>query len=134
MDGCVKCRKMFKKTSGVVAPLSNSGNIEKVWHLLLQNCHLLLHLIIDELDTCKDTYGKGKRKVCSCFVLHAGTAEWEEDRVAARQDLIEMMDSDPDYFKRIVTGDESWCFAYEPVTKRQSSVWVGENSPQPQKL
>lgn len=131
----MKCRKMFKKTSGVVAPLSNSGNIEKVWHLLLQNCHLLLHMIIDELDASKDTYGKLLLKIWkkeSLLVLC--TARTEENRVAACQDLTEMMDSDPDFFKRIVTGDESWCFAYEPVTKRQSSAWVGENSPQPQKL
>jgi hypothetical protein len=31
-------------------------------------------------------------------------------------------------------GDETWCFAYEPKTKRHSSEWVGETSPQPKKL
>ena len=31
-------------------------------------------------------------------------------------------------------GDETWCFAYEPETKRQSSVWVDETSPRPKKL
>ena len=36
--------------------------------------------------------------------------------------LSEMADSDPDYFKEIVTGDESWRFAYDPATKQQSSV------------
>jgi hypothetical protein len=25
-------------------------------------------------------------------------------------------------------GDETWCFAYDPETKRQSSEWVGETS------
>jgi len=30
-------------------------------------------------------------------------------------------------------GDETWCFAYDPETKRQSSEWVGETSPLPKK-
>ena len=35
---------------------------------------------------------------------------------------------------KIITGDETWCFAYDPETKRQSFEWVGETSPRPKKL
>ena len=31
-------------------------------------------------------------------------------------------------------GEENWCFANDPETKRQSSEWVGETSPWPKKL
>jgi len=31
-------------------------------------------------------------------------------------------------------GDETWCFASDPETKRQNSEWVGETSPQLKKL
>jgi len=48
--------------------------------------------------------------------------------------LIATADSDPDFFKKIVTGIEMWCFAYNPTTKRQSTAWVGETSPRPKKL
>jgi hypothetical protein len=34
------------------------GNIEKVWQLLLQNCHLSLQMIADEPDISKDTVQK----------------------------------------------------------------------------
>ena len=34
-----------------------------------------------------------------------------------------------DVFK-IVTGDESWIYAYEPETKQQSTVWFYEDEPQ----
>jgi len=34
---------------------------------------------------------------------------------------------------KIITGDETTCFAYDPETKRQSSEWVGETSPRPKK-
>jgi len=31
-------------------------------------------------------------------------------------------------------GDETWCFADDPESKRQISEWVGEISPRPKKL
>jgi hypothetical protein len=37
-------------------------------------------------------------------------------------------------FNKIIMGDETWWFAYDPETKQQSSEWVGETSPQPKKL
>jgi hypothetical protein len=38
------------------------------------------------------------------------------------------------FFNKIITGDETWCFAFDPETKRESSEWVGETSPRPKKL
>jgi hypothetical protein len=35
------------------------------------------------------------------------------------------------FFEKIITGDVTWCSAYDPETKRQSSEWVGETSLQP---
>jgi hypothetical protein len=34
----------------------------------------------------------------------------------------------------IITGDETWCFDYDPETKQESSEWVGETSPPPKEL
>ena len=45
-----------------------------------------------------------------------------------------MADADKKLFNKIVKEDETWCFAYDPETKRQSSEWVGETSPRPKKL
>jgi hypothetical protein len=45
-----------------------------------------------------------------------------------------MADADKNFFNKIITGDEPWCFAYDPETKRQSSEWVGETSPRPKKM
>ena len=38
------------------------------------------------------------------------------------------------FFNNILTGDETWCFACDTETKRQSSEWVGETSPRPKIL
>ena len=75
-----------------------------------------------------------KWKICSCFVSHSLTPEQKDQRIAACRDFIATADSDPDFFKKIVTGDETWCFAYDPTTKHQSTAWVGETLPRPKKL
>ena len=34
---------------------------------------------------------------------------------------------------KVITGDESWVFDYDPETKRQSEEWHMKSSPHPQK-
>jgi hypothetical protein len=76
----------------------------------------------------------GKRKLCATFVPHSVTSEQREDRDTSCQDIIAMADADKNFFNKIITGDDTWCFALDPETKRQSSEWVGEISPRPKKL
>jgi hypothetical protein len=76
----------------------------------------------------------GKRKLCAHFVAHSLTPEQSEDRVTSCQDIIAMADADKTFFNKFITGDETWCFACDPETKRQSCEWVGETSPQLKKL
>jgi len=126
--------------SGRPTECRNYNNVEKISQLLLQNRHLSLRMLADEVNIGKDTVRKTaaedlrKRKICSRFVPQSLTPEQKDRRIAACRDLIATADSDPDFFKKIVTGDERWIFAYDPTTKRQSAVWVGETSPRPKKL
>jgi hypothetical protein len=78
--------------------------------------------------------GFGKEKVVCMFVPHSLTPEQREDRVASCQDIIAMADADKNFFNKIITRDETWCFVYDPETKQQSSEWVGETYPQLKKL
>ena len=36
-------------------------------------------------------------------------------------------------FDRVITGDETWCFHYDPETKPQSMHWKTQNLPGPKK-
>jgi hypothetical protein len=76
----------------------------------------------------------GKRKFCASFVPHSLKPEQREDRVTSCKDIIAMADADRNFFNKIITGEETWCFAYDPKTKLQSSEWVGETSPRLKKL
>jgi len=94
-------------------------------------------MLAEEVNIDKDTVRKivvedlRKQKICSRFVPHSLTPDQKDRRIAARRDLIATAESDPDFFKKIVTGDDTWRFAYDPSTKRQSAAWVGETSPRP---
>jgi hypothetical protein len=80
----------------------------------------------------KDDFGK--IQLCARFVLHYLTPEQREDRVTTCQDIIAMADAGKRIFNKTITGDETWYFAYDPETKRQSSEWDGETSPRTKKL
>jgi len=41
--------------------------------------------------------------------------------------------SEPGFLQRLITGDETWVFEYDPTTKRQSSEWQTSESPRPKK-
>jgi transposase len=98
--------------SGRPTECRNDNNVEKISQLLLQNRHLSLRMIADEVNIGKDTVRKivvedlRKRKICSRFVPHSLTPEQKDWRTAACRDLTAIADSDPDIFKKIVTGGD----------------------------
>jgi hypothetical protein len=59
----------------------------------------------------------GRRKLCARFVPHSLTPEQREDRITSCQDIIAMADADKNFCNKIITVDETWCFACDPETK-----------------
>ena len=48
-------------------------------------------------------------------------------------DLLDRFEREPDFFNRVITGDESWILEYDSETKRQSREWHTANSSRPKK-
>jgi hypothetical protein len=38
-------------------------------------------------------------------------------------ELKKQVRNDPDFLSKVITGDESWIYGYDPETKQQSSQW-----------
>ena len=57
----------------------------------------------------------------------------KENRVQVCQDILKQLEITPDLLSRVVTGDESWIFEYDPFIKRQSLEWKSASSPRPKK-
>ena len=125
--------------SGHPSTARTDENMESVHHLLTEDNCTTLQMITDRLSIGKETVcwivteDLGKRKICTRFVPHASTTEQKQERVAYCQDLL-LMGQDERFWDNIITGDETWCFAYDPATKQQSADWVAQNSPKPNKM
>lgn len=113
--------------------------IERVRNMLARDRRLTLRLMAEELSISKDTVrtivreNLGKRKICSRFVPHMLTDDQKAKRKEAAGDLITMCDRDPSFLRTIVTGDETWCYQFDPDSKRQSMEWRSPSSPRPKK-
>ena len=49
------------------------------------------------------------------------------------QDIIEHLQIEPDLLCRVITGDKTWIFEYDPETKCQSCQWKSVMLPKPKK-
>ncbi|UYV61355.1 hypothetical protein LAZ67_1004535 [Cordylochernes scorpioides] len=47
--------------------------------------------------------------------------------------MLEMTRTDPEWKDKIITGDETWVYGYDPETKCQSAEWRGQGEPRPKK-
>ncbi len=57
------------------------------------------------------------------------------NRVDICNDWMDQVLADPTVIDRIVTGDESWVWCYDPESKRESSQWIRRGiDPRPQKF
>jgi [histone H3]-lysine36 N-dimethyltransferase SETMAR len=103
-------------------PRASIRNLSAELHI----SHGTVHTILTE-DLCL-------KKINSCFVPHMLTAEQKEKRVRLADELIIAADNNRDFLKQIVTGDESWCYQYEPSTKRQTAEWLPRGADRPKKV
>ena len=112
--------------SGHPSTARTDENVESVHCLLTEDHHATLQVIADRLNIREETVRRivtedlGKRKICARFVPHALTTEQKQERVVHCQDLL-LMGQDERFWENIITGDETWRFAYDPATKRQSA-------------
>jgi Fe-S-cluster containining protein len=125
--------------SGRPTTIRTDDNIAAVNKMVKEYRNVMSQLIADTLCIHKTVVLRilredlKKQKLCSRFVPHALTREKMDERVAVCQDLLNMINSDKNFLDKVITSDESWCFAYDPETKCQSSERVGEHSPRPKK-
>ena len=74
-------------------------------------------------------------KVCSTWVQHLLTPVQRHERVEASEELLARYEKEGnDFLFRIITGDESWFYYYQPESKQLSKQWKRGDSPSPTKL
>jgi hypothetical protein len=63
------------------------------------------------------------RLIAAKFVHRLLTNDQKQRRVKMCLELREKANEDSAFFSRIITGDKSWIYGYDPETKQQSSQW-----------
>jgi len=72
-------------------------------------------------------------RVAAKFVPRILTADQKQQRVNVCNELRQLASDDETLLSRVITGDDSWVYGYDPETKRQSSQWQSPTSPMPKK-
>lgn len=109
--------------------------VGKIKEMINNDRRLSVRMISDDLQIGKDAVHDilrndlNKRKSCSRIVPKILTLEEKMRRKDYCADCLESCSRDPSFINRIITGDETWVFAYEPETKRQSMEWRSPGSP-----
>lgn len=70
------------------------------------------------------------RKLCCRVVPKVLTAEQKNTRVRVCEDW---RDTDNEWLNRVITGDESWFYEYDPSNRRASMSWMKKNEPRVKK-
>jgi len=63
------------------------------------------------------------RKSCTKLMPKNLSVEQKANRLEICQDLLGRHEIELHFLDKVITGDESWVFDYDPETKRQSADW-----------
>ncbi|UYV66066.1 hypothetical protein LAZ67_4000018 [Cordylochernes scorpioides] len=114
-------------------------NVDRVLEVLRTDRRLSIQQIADTLHMSTFvvdgivTEDLQMRKVCAKLVPKVLTQDQKELRVLRCQELLDLVQNEPDFLNSVVTGDESWMFEYDTESKRQSCAWHTKSSPRPKK-
>ena len=115
--------------------------IDAVHQLLLQDRHVTYH----EIETTLGISGTSilsilhehltAKKICSRWIRHNLSIAQKKAGGDWSKEVLQKYDrGDSKHVYDILTGDESWISAYDPISKQQSIVWVFQDKLNPTKV
>lgn len=110
--------------SGRPSTSSTEENVDKIKQMVLENRHYSLREIALEMNMSHETARHilvdvlGMRKVAARLVPKDLNFLQKVNRLKVAEDMLERVNSDPTFIKRIITGDETWVFEYDMQTSQ----------------
>ncbi|UYV62779.1 hypothetical protein LAZ67_2001911 [Cordylochernes scorpioides] len=107
-------------------------NVQKITDLIKENPRSTLLELEQDTGISKTTIGRivtqdlKLKKTPAKFIPRFLTNEQKLCRLATCEDMMEMTRTDPEWKDKIITGDETWVYGYDPETKPQSAEWRGQ--------
>ena len=73
------------------------------------------------------------KRVAAKFVPLLLSEGQRANRLDVCREMKDQLKTDPAFLSKIITGDEPWCYGYDPETKQQSIQRKSASSPRPKK-
>lgn len=115
-------------------------NVTKVRDLILQDRRLTIQDLCNTLGlsygTCQRILSEelNMRRIVAKFVPWLLQNEQKQHHLEVCRELQQQLQEDPNFLSKVVTGDESWVYGYDPETKQQSSKRKSPSSPRIKKF
>ena len=101
--------------------------MDQVHEKVLEDRHLTIQEIVAEVGISTSsvhsilTEDLNLRKVSAKFVPKLLPEQQKELRKEISEDMLDLVNHDPEFIETIITGDETWVHGYDPENKFQSS-------------
>jgi len=125
------------KHTGRPTSCTTPETVARIQELIRQDRCRTIRNIPEEVEvgygTCQRilTEELGMHRVAAKFVPRILTADQKQQRVNVCTVLRQLVSDNETFLSRVINGDESWVYGYDPETKRQSSQWKSPMSPRP---
>ena len=113
---------------------TNDQNVEVVRAVIAKDRQLRVRMIAEETGLNKNAVHRiltdhlSMQKICAKVVPKNLSVEQKVNQLEICQDLLGRLEIEPDFLDKVITGDESWVFDYDPEIKRQSAEWHTKSS------
>ena len=102
-------------------PSSSTGDdhIEKVHSVICENCRLIIREVSEEAGICKSschtilTEKLKMHRVAAKFVQRLLREEQKQNCGTVSQELLDHSNTDENFLKNVITGDETWVYGYD---------------------
>ena len=127
------------RRSGQRSLTTTPENIERVRLAIEGDRRLIVRELENDIGIPKTSVWEilnkilGVTRMCAKFIPKLLTTEQKDLRSEIAQDNLEMVSDDGNVLKKVITGDKSWVYGYDPETKQQSSQWKHPDEPRPKK-
>jgi len=128
-----------EERSGRPSTSKTQENVERVREMIRSNRRLTVREISEDLNI---SYGSvqnilttdlNMRRVSAKFVPRVLTAEQKQQPLSISLELRDLAASDSSFLGKVIKGDETWIYGYDPETSVQSSQWKLPSSPRAKK-
>jgi len=123
--------------SGRPSSSRNEDNVVRISDMIREDhVSMLADALHINNSTCHQILQEdfSKQKLNTRLVPQALTQDQKGVRASICADLLHEVQNDATFINSITAENESWCFQYDPQTKRQSAKWRSTGTPPSKKV